>query len=422
MESENAHNAYGALVDGEAVCEGYAEALQYLLHRVGIRSFIAIGSSVNPGSQQSEGHAWNYVRINGQYYHVDLTWNDQDQNIYHAYFNVDDATIMQDHAVEDTPLALPTCNSTAANYFKVKGGWLDSYTVESVAKLLRKNNLSVSVYIPGDIDTFTDWYYDNIRDIAKAIPIEGGYSYGYSRMGHEMILRMSGTIGEIPEEPDDPVEPDVPVGPDDPVDPEPVKDGWVKEGSRWAYYEQGARVVNRWVKDSVGWCYLGEDGYAVSDCWKQDSVGWCYLNSNGSMTKNAWVKTDGQWYYLDGNGYRVTNAWKKDSKGWVYVGADGAMKTNAWVRDSIGWCYVGADGYAVTNCWKKDSVGWCYLNSNGSMTKNAWVKDGNKWYYLDGDGYMVTNAWKKDSKGWVYVGADGAMKTNAWVRDSIGWC
>ncbi len=249
---------------------------------------------------------------------------------------------------------------------------------------------------------------------------------------------------------------------DDYIEP-PVEDGWIKDGSKWTYYENGkqvkakwikdgswyyidangymvadkwvkdstgwcylssngAMVTNKWVKDSVGWCYVGADGYAVTNTWKKDSVGWCYLNGSGSMVKNAWVKDNGKWYFLDANGYMVTNAWKKDCKGWVYVGSDGAMLTNAWCKDSKGWCYVGADGYAVTNCWKKDSHGWIWLNASGSMTKNAWVKDNDKWYYLDGEGYMVTNAWKKDSKGWVYVGSDGAMLTNAWCKDSKGWC
>ncbi|MBR5524436.1 MAG: carbohydrate binding domain-containing protein, partial [Clostridia bacterium] len=149
-----------------------------------------------------------------------------------------------------------------------------------------------------------------------------------------------------------------------------VKNGWHKEDGKWAYYENDVKVANKWVKDSVGWCYLGEDGYAVTNCWKKDSKGWCYLNGSGSMTKNAWVKDNGKWYFLDANGYMVTNAWKKDSKGWVYVGSDGAMLTNAWCKDSQGWCYVGANGYAVTNTWKKDSHGWCYLNGSGSMTKN----------------------------------------------------
>lgn len=36
VETSNAHNAYGAIVEGKAVCEGYAEAYQYLLQCAGL--------------------------------------------------------------------------------------------------------------------------------------------------------------------------------------------------------------------------------------------------------------------------------------------------------------------------------------------------------------------------------------------------
>ena len=51
VESKNSHNLYGAIVEGKAVCEGYAEAFQYLLNRAGISSFIVIGNSKNPSDK-----------------------------------------------------------------------------------------------------------------------------------------------------------------------------------------------------------------------------------------------------------------------------------------------------------------------------------------------------------------------------------
>ena len=200
---------------------------------------------------------------------------------------------------------------------------------------------------------------------------------------------------------------------------EEVKEGWVEENGKWAYYENGVKLTNqwkkdskgwcyldadgymatnKWIKDSKGWCYVGDNGYCVTNTWKKDSKGWCYLDANGRMATNKWIKDSQGWCYVGANGYCVTNKWVKDSKGWVYLDANGRMVTNKWVKDSKGWCYVGADGYAVTNCWKKDSKGWCYLDENGSMTKNEWVKDDGKWYYLDSNGYMVTGTKKIGGK------------------------
>ena len=81
-----AYTAYGALVDdGEGrnnsvVCEGYANAFQYLLKRAGIMSvqITGIGGSVVNGVSDEGLHAWNAVLLDGEWYEVDCTWDDPD--------------------------------------------------------------------------------------------------------------------------------------------------------------------------------------------------------------------------------------------------------------------------------------------------------------------------------------------------------
>lgn len=70
----NCHSAYGALLNGYAVCESYAKALSRLLDAVGIPNFYVVGyANGNPNA----GHAWNYVQMpNEQWYMIDSTWND----------------------------------------------------------------------------------------------------------------------------------------------------------------------------------------------------------------------------------------------------------------------------------------------------------------------------------------------------------
>ena len=63
-----AYTAYGALVEGLAVCQGYAEAYDYLLEKVGIDSILCSSDALK--------HAWNIVYIDGKPYHVDVTWDD----------------------------------------------------------------------------------------------------------------------------------------------------------------------------------------------------------------------------------------------------------------------------------------------------------------------------------------------------------
>lgn len=65
--STRARTAYSALVRGKAVCEGYAMAYRLLLNAAGIVSDVSI--------DRINKHIWNYVRIRGNWYHVDVTWD-----------------------------------------------------------------------------------------------------------------------------------------------------------------------------------------------------------------------------------------------------------------------------------------------------------------------------------------------------------
>lgn len=88
------HTLWGGVVDGKAVCDGYAKSLMYTLNIVGIPNKIIIGTAAG------EDHAWNLVKLGNDYYHVDLTWADQDENtigVLPSYFNELDSFMSQSH-------------------------------------------------------------------------------------------------------------------------------------------------------------------------------------------------------------------------------------------------------------------------------------------------------------------------------------
>lgn len=58
--------AYGALIEHYAICGGYADSMKIFLDRLGIENF----------KIASENHIWNFVKVNGSWYHLDLTWDD----------------------------------------------------------------------------------------------------------------------------------------------------------------------------------------------------------------------------------------------------------------------------------------------------------------------------------------------------------
>lgn len=87
-----AYNAYGALVDGRSVCEGYAEAFKLLCDRNGIGCVLVSGTGITSSGQ--ENHMWNYVLMDdGRWYAVDATWDDG-KSILRSYFLVGSQTVV----------------------------------------------------------------------------------------------------------------------------------------------------------------------------------------------------------------------------------------------------------------------------------------------------------------------------------------
>ena len=79
---ERRRDAYGMLIDGIGVCQGYTLAYRLLLDRVGIKSGTVTSDSMN--------HVWNLIQIDGNWYHVDVTWDDPTEDrigqSQHVYF------------------------------------------------------------------------------------------------------------------------------------------------------------------------------------------------------------------------------------------------------------------------------------------------------------------------------------------------
>ena len=140
------------------------------------------------GTAPEGGHEWNYVRLDGKYYQTDLTWDDPGNTLYHAYYNLTDSMMLEDHRLDATSYALPTCNSLEDNYFYNSGAYLTDYTVDTVGQLLKDNGLTVHVYIPGNVNSFISWYRSNISSLLRKAGVYGGASYGYSTLGREVVI------------------------------------------------------------------------------------------------------------------------------------------------------------------------------------------------------------------------------------------
>jgi hypothetical protein len=104
ISKSNIYNIYGALVNKECVCEGYAKAYQYIMNEIGIENVIVIGTGTN-SNNETESHAWNYVKLEGNWYAVDVTWDDPiiigggklTSNLRYQYFLKGERTMSKNH-------------------------------------------------------------------------------------------------------------------------------------------------------------------------------------------------------------------------------------------------------------------------------------------------------------------------------------
>lgn len=107
----SSYNIDGVLLNGVAVCEGYAQTFKMLLEKVGIESIVVSEPRIN--------HAWNMVKIDGEYYHVDVTWNDpipdRQGRVLHTFFNVSDRRMLQGKHIWDQE-KYPACTSEKYSY------------------------------------------------------------------------------------------------------------------------------------------------------------------------------------------------------------------------------------------------------------------------------------------------------------------
>lgn len=88
------YTIYGPLGMGMSVCNGYALAYKYLLDHVGVDSVVVASSEMGDG----KGHAWNLVKLNGEWYHADTTWDDPGDRIggaMHTYLFSDASHVSQ---------------------------------------------------------------------------------------------------------------------------------------------------------------------------------------------------------------------------------------------------------------------------------------------------------------------------------------
>ncbi|MBQ7969340.1 MAG: hypothetical protein IJ292_05920 [Clostridia bacterium] len=140
--TEQALSIYGALVNGKTLCGGYSESFYTLMNALDIECYYITGYA-------GEYHAWNYLKIDGEYYYMDVTWDDKPlpdnkgnpiypANVTYDYFCLTSGEIERNHT-PDSNVNTPDSDSTEYSFFVKEGLVFDSYNfTEASAALLRQ--------------------------------------------------------------------------------------------------------------------------------------------------------------------------------------------------------------------------------------------------------------------------------------------
>ena len=143
--NRQAYNIVGPLLQKKGVCMGIACTFKLLCDYVRVKCFVISGDT-RPYEKNSNGHAWNVVKLDGETYHVDVTWDLRtkgDMSCIYDYFNLDDHLMGFDHKWDD-PI-YPACNALAYNYHNRNKLYVRS--LAQISDYVKRKVLSGRTYI-----------------------------------------------------------------------------------------------------------------------------------------------------------------------------------------------------------------------------------------------------------------------------------
>ena len=188
--------AYGAFVEGEAVCAGYTALYQYLLQKFGIRSFRVAGMGQSAGSSGYVSHAWNLVWIGDACVYTDVTWDDTqitDENevvisevLMHSYYGLgyDDFFSMQHVADALYAGKLPQCTDSCDHFYRetldvIPQGSAVTTQALAARAVLAADRKSFSIKVIDQTGVVSDWVENaaNQSSLAQMLGLKGSMEY-----------------------------------------------------------------------------------------------------------------------------------------------------------------------------------------------------------------------------------------------------
>ena len=155
VAAENNQNICSVFLNNQSVCQGYAKATQYLLQRAGIKATLVVGFV-----EGGEGHAWNLVFADGDYYYIDTTWGDASYRmtteetfevnnlpvINYDYLCVTTEQLCKTHRIQNV-VPMPECSAVKDNYYVREGAYFVAVDEEQLEEVFEKSYADQKDYI-----------------------------------------------------------------------------------------------------------------------------------------------------------------------------------------------------------------------------------------------------------------------------------
>lgn len=142
LKADNNQNILSVFLGKSTVCQGYASAAQYLLQQSGIQNAIVTGVA------QGEPHAWNLVKLDGEYYYLDVTWGNTGYNAAHSrgekagagvnysYLNLTTDELFTSHE-PNVSFPVAECTATENNYHRKNHLYFNEWNEAAIGEKLR---------------------------------------------------------------------------------------------------------------------------------------------------------------------------------------------------------------------------------------------------------------------------------------------
>lgn len=147
--AENCRDIYGVFVDKKAICGGYSKAFSYLCDKVGIETVTVTGDA------DGEAHMWNMVKIDGQWYNIDVTYavteSELGSYVRYDYFCVNDAMLADTRSIYEQIYTYPKATAEDCDYFVKNGLVADSWDdvkamlVNQIAEVTKTDDFVIQV-------------------------------------------------------------------------------------------------------------------------------------------------------------------------------------------------------------------------------------------------------------------------------------